>query len=234
MAGSSALAALADSFRDFNLGIVCFFRNQVERLQSFYSEDAKKFLTIGFEEWLTHHIDDHHYRYDEMLVSWREIFGSDSVNALIYEEIGNPALAVLEIAGFDPTTTTSLSFPTFRANRSKGLRTLALNRLLCRMAEPWLGPENYRSTIGKAVRAYGERQQWNEEPLDIFTDRLLEATAERFLVGNRRLEKMLDRTLPPEYFGSFENPPTGNSENPDQTRKDLVAFIADLADNRQP
>jgi hypothetical protein len=72
MADDEALERLAWTFRGFDISVVCFFRNQIERLQSFFSEDAKKFLAIGFDEWFELHKNDTHYFYDRLFESLRD------------------------------------------------------------------------------------------------------------------------------------------------------------------
>jgi hypothetical protein len=231
MAPRDPLLELKCALQDVEISLVCFFRNQVDRLQSFFSEDAKKFLTIGFEDWLRRHMDDRHYRYDELLLLWREIFGAESVHTLFYEEVSDPALEVLRIAGL-PSATSAVSLPQFRANESKGIRTLALNRYLASMVQPWVEPDGYRKTIGRAVREFGEQRNWNKEPLKLFTSELFEATVQRFLPSNQRLQLHVGRALPPSYFGHFDHPPLGSREDPEQTRRDLADFLIHLSTAR--
>lgn len=49
---ASDIAALAESVGGFQVTVLLGLRNQIERLQSCYAEDAKKFLTATFESWL--------------------------------------------------------------------------------------------------------------------------------------------------------------------------------------
>lgn len=80
------------SLKDFlaslfsEIKIICYVREQSQLRRSLYSTYLKHWGTETLDNWKTNiNIDDHYFNYAVMLSKWSDVFGVESIEAVIYD-----------------------------------------------------------------------------------------------------------------------------------------------------
>lgn len=148
------VAALAARFAACDVRIVVFLRNQVDWLQSHYTEEHKWFTPSPSADWFLERIEhDRRLHLDALCIRWARPFGN-RITIRCYEDIRERVFdAFLECCDAPPALRAELASRSLPlVNASPGPGTLALIRQASAYAaEQGVRPEYFNAAISSAV-----------------------------------------------------------------------------------
>ena len=190
--------------------IILIIRNQNDIISSFYKDEVNRGLTLNFQEWVNNNINSNgfnYFKYDIMINFLFEYFGKKNVMVGLYEEVFKDKLSIQKFFRKISKTIFYKKINMFKSNQSIGDQLIFLNRLINKMIKTKLNTETY---TGK----YDYLKTHNFLRYNFFPilTKLLGCKSKKFYINNytklvkdfnasnKKLEIILKRKLPKEYY----------------------------------
>lgn len=175
----------------YHVTVICYLRRQDQLLQSLWSQITKNGRNmLDFGEWLRkNNFLCARLNYREIVGRWEDAFGKSNIRLRILEkgQLKGHLLADFLDACGAPISSMKIRLPADR-NPSPGIKTLTLSRYLNRYLHNRVSPEG-KQVIMHWIQDYAHRHGWDREAPNLVTEKIYQATANKFSNSNRTVAR---------------------------------------------